>query len=220
MVQSRQGLWFPGSRRLDRSHRRGYFHPHGDGAGRGPARPDAGTTARSAHRGGQEGPDRGRNPRRLIARFAATALLAAFAPGLAACQPSNSGAAALDRSPAGLDQVPLTITAADGRVHRFTVEVARTPEQQQQGMMHRQSLAPDRGMIFPLGVTREASFWMKNTLIPLDIIFIRGDGTIANIEANAVPLSLDQVRSAGPVVAVLELAGGRAAELGVVAGDR
>lgn len=86
--------------------------------------------------------------------------------------------------------------------------------------MHRQSLAPDRGMIFPFEATREASFWMKNTLIPLDIIFVRSDGTIANIEANTVPLSLDQVVSAGPVGAVLELAGGRSAELGITAGSR
>ncbi len=141
-------------------------------------------------------------------------------PGLAACQPSNGSAAALERSPAGLDQVPLTVTGTDGRAHRFTVEVARTPEEQQQGLMNRQSLAPDRGMIFPLEVTRPASFWMKNTLIPLDIIFVRGDGTIANIEANTVPLSLEQVVSAGPVDAVLELAGGRAAELGITAGAR
>ena len=145
--------------------------------------------------------------------------MAAFAPGLAACQPSN-GSAAIERSPAGLDQVPLTVTGTDGKVHRFIVEVARTPAEQAQGLMNRQSLAPDRGMIFPLGVTRDASFWMKNTLIPLDIIFVRGDGTIANIEANTVPLSLDQVLSAGPVDEVLELAGGRSAELGITAGAK
>ena len=144
----------------------------------------------------------------------------AVTPSLAACQPTGGGASALERSPAGLDQVPLTITTAEGRAHRFTVEVARTPEQQQQGMMHRQALAPDRGMIFPYDPPQPASFWMKNTLIPLDMIFIRADGTIARIEANAVPLSLDPVPAGEPVAAVLELAGGRSAELGIAPGAK
>lgn len=74
-------------------------------------------------------------------------------------------------------------------------------------------------MIFPFETERVASFWMKNTLIPLDMIFIRSDGTIVNIEANTVPLSLQPVYSSGPVSAVLELAGGRAAELGIKPGD-
>lgn len=136
----------------------------------------------------------------------------------AACQPAASPVA-LERSAAGLDQMPLTIVSGN-KTHKFTVEVTRTPEQQQQGMMNRQSLAPDRGMLFPFETPREASFWMKNTLIPLDLIFYRSDGTIANIEANAVPMSLDFIYSAGPVAGVLEIAGGRAAELGLKAGDR
>ena len=136
----------------------------------------------------------------------------------AACQPAASPVA-LEQSAAGLDQTMLTIVSG-AKTHKFTVEVTRTAEQQQQGMMHRQSLAPDRGMLFPFEATREASFWMKNTLIPLDLIFYRSDGTIANIEANAVPLSLDFIHSAGPVAGVLEIAGGRAAELGLKAGDR
>lgn len=86
--------------------------------------------------------------------------------------------------------------------------------------MNRQSLAPDRGMIFPFDEQRVASFWMKNTLIPLDMVFVRSDGSIANIEANTVPLSLEPVYSAEPVAAVLEIAGGRAAELGIKPGDK
>ena len=124
----------------------------------------------------------------------------------------------LEQSPAGLEQVPLTIQSGD-RLHRFTVEVARTTDEQATGLMNRSSLAPDRGMIFPFEAPREASFWMKNTLIPLDMIFVRADGSIANIEANTVPLSLQPVYSQGPVAAVLELAGGRSAELGIKAGD-
>lgn len=136
----------------------------------------------------------------------------------AACQPQDQ--ARLERSVAGLEQVPLTVTTAAGKSHRFTVEVARTPEEQAQGLMNRQSLAPDQGMIFPMEPPRDASFWMKNTYIPLDMIFVRADGTIARIEENVVPLSLEPVLSMEPVAAVLELAGGRASELGIRAGDK
>jgi uncharacterized membrane protein (UPF0127 family) len=116
--------------------------------------------------------------------------------------------------------VPLTVRTASGAVHKFTVEVARSPEEQNTGLMNRANLAPDRGMIFPHEPPRMASFWMKNTLIPLDIIFVRTDGTIVNIAENTVPLSLDPVPSLEPVGAVLELAGGRTAELGIKAGDK
>jgi uncharacterized membrane protein (UPF0127 family) len=117
-----------------------------------------------------------------------------------------------------LPQVPLTIRSATGK-HRFTVEIAATPDQQERGLMFRRSLAPDAGMIFPYAPAQDVAFWMKNTLIPLDMIFIRADGRIARI-ANAEPMSLEPVPSGEPVVAVLEIAGGRAAELGIKAGDR
>ena len=145
--------------------------------------------------------------------------LALLAP-VAACQASPSTAVAVERSAAGLEQVPLTITTAKGQAHRFTVEVARAPEEQARGMMHRQSLAPDRGMLFPYVPPQPVAFWMKNTLIPLDIIFISPGGRILRIEENAVPLSLDLVGSGEAVEAVLELAGGRSAELGIAAGDQ
>ena len=115
--------------------------------------------------------------------------------------------------------MPLTISS-DGKLHRFTVEVARTGDEQAMGMMNRASLDPNRGMIFPFDPPRPASFWMKNTLIPLDMIFVRADGSIANIAANTVPLSLQPVASDGEVAAVLEIAGGRSAELGIEAGDK
>lgn len=116
--------------------------------------------------------------------------------------------------------MPLTVTTSQGQVHRFTVEVARTPEEQAQGLMNRQSLAPDRGMVFPYDYPQPVAFWMKNTLIPLDIIFISPGGRILRIEANTVPLSLEPVGSGEPVEAVLEIAGGRASELGIAAGDK
>lgn len=115
--------------------------------------------------------------------------------------------------------MPLTIRSANGE-HRFTVEVARTPEEQIKGLMHRQSLGPNAGMIFPYDPPRAIAFWMKNTLIPLDIIFIRADGSIARIAENTTPLSLDPIPSGEPVAAVLEIRGGRSAELGIRPGDR
>ena len=141
-------------------------------------------------------------------------------PAAAGCTPSNPAQAPIaERSAAGLKQVPLTIRSASG-AHAFTVEVAGTPEEQTNGLMHRQSLAPDRGMLFPYEPPQDVAFWMKNTLIPLDMIFIRPDGTIARIAANTMPMSLDPVPSLEPVSAVLEIAGGRAAELAIREGDR
>jgi len=150
------------------------------------------------------------------------AALASCAVALAACQPTTSGSASgsLAASPAGLEQVPLTITTTAGKTHRFTVEVAETPEQQAQGLMFRQSLAANQGMIFPRDPPGDASFWMKNTLIPLDLVFIRPDGSIVRIAENAVPMSLDPIPSLEPVGAVLEINGGRSAELGIKPGDK
>ena len=119
----------------------------------------------------------------------------------------------------GLEIVPLEIRGA-GKVHKFRVEIAATSEQQQIGMMFRESVGGQEGMIFPFPRPRPASFWMRNTRIPLDIIFVRADGTIARIAANAKPFCLDSVSVDEPVAAVLEIGGGRAAALGVSEGDR
>ena len=145
-------------------------------------------------------------------------LFAALVAVPAACQPT-ANPVALERSVAGLDQVPLTIVSGS-KTHRFMVEVARSVEQQQMGMMNRNSLAPDRGMIFPYDPPQPVAFWMKDTLISLDLIYVAPGGKILRIEANAVPLSLDQLPSGGPIEAVLELAGGRSAELGLKPGDQ
>ena len=145
-------------------------------------------------------------------------MFAALVAVPAACQPAATPVA-LERSAAGLDQLVLTIVSG-GKTHRFTVEVARSLEQQQTGMMNRNSLAPDRGMIFPYDQPKSVAFWMKNTLIPLDLIFISPGGKILRIEDSAVPYSLDQIPSGGPIEAVLELAGGRSAELGLQPGDQ
>ena len=118
-----------------------------------------------------------------------------------------------------LPQSPLTIQTAKGPV-RFTVEMATTPQQQQIGLMFRKAVAPNAGMLFDFVEERPQAFWMKNTLIPLDMLFIKADGTIVRIAANTTPLSEDTVPSYEPVRVVLEIAGGRAAELGLQLGDR
>jgi len=138
----------------------------------------------------------------------------------AACQPNPNGGPQLERSAAGLQQVPLTIRSSSGKQVNFTVEVAQSPQEQELGLMNRSTMAPDHGMIFPHDPPRAASFWMKNTLIPLDMIFIRPDGTISSIAENTVPMSLEPVSSLEPVGAVLEINGGRSAELGIKAGDK
>src|SRR5438093_7364820 len=149
-------------------------------------------------------------------------VLAAFCMALAAgcqAQPVAPSARRQPVSAAGLEQRSLVIRS--GRhSHRFLVEVARDAAQQQHGLMFRRSLPADGGMLFPFAYPREAVFWMKNTLIPLDMIFIRPDGTIARIAAMTVPETLDPVDSGEPVSAVLEIAGGRAAQLRIRPGDR
>ena len=97
--------------------------------------------------------------------------------------------AACNQKAEGPSTVPLTIRDGD-MVHQFTVEVARTEAEQQRGLMFRTSLPADGGMVFPFAKPRFASFWMKNTLIPLDMIFVRADGSIDRIAENTIPESL------------------------------
>lgn len=161
---------------------------------------------------------------RHMVRASAIAALALLS-GCALASTSSTDPAActagskLGASEAGLDQVELCIQSK-GKTHKFAVEVAATPQEQQRGLMFRTELADTKGMIFPFRELRMASFWMKNTVIPLDILFIRPDGTIENIAEDTVPYSLDSVESTGPVAAVLELRAGLTAELGIEAGDK
>lgn len=111
------------------------------------------------------------------------------------------------------------IVTARGRT-RFMVEIAATPAQQQRGLMFRKALAPDRGMLFTYAKPQPAAFWMKNTLIPLDILYIAANGRVLSIARNAQPHNLTPIPSGGPILGVLEIAGGRAAQLGVLPGDR
>ena len=103
---------------------------------------------------------------------------------------------------------------------KFTVELAVTKAEQQRGLMFRKSLAPDRGMLFPYKPPQRAAFWMKNTLIPLDIIYIAPNGRVLSIARNAVPHDETPLPSGGVIRGVLEIPGGRAAQLGILPGDR
>ncbi|MGF1463938.1 MAG: DUF192 domain-containing protein [Maricaulaceae bacterium] len=115
---------------------------------------------------------------------------------------------------------PLTIHTADGDAHVFHVELADEDNERSQGLMFRESLAPDAGMVFDYGEDRVAAMWMKNTLIPLDMVFFDASGEIVSIARNARPHSERIITSGAPVRGVLEIPAGRATELGLKRGDR
>ncbi len=135
--------------------------------------------------------------------------LAAFAIilELAASLPANAAGTA-----------PLTIDTGQG-AKAFTVELATTPREMQVGLMFRQSLAPDAGMLFVYPSDQQVAFWMKNTVIPLDMLFIAGDGHIRRIVERTIPLSTTPIPSVDEVRAVLEVNGGTAERLGIKPGD-
>ncbi|TVR06504.1 MAG: DUF192 domain-containing protein [Salinarimonadaceae bacterium] len=114
---------------------------------------------------------------------------------------------------------PLTIVSG-GERHEFQVEMADTPEARAQGLMFRRSMPQDRGMLFDFGRVDMVSMWMRNTYIPLDMLFIRQDGVIARIARDTEPLSERSISSGEPVLSVLELNAGVTARLGVEPGDR
>jgi uncharacterized membrane protein (UPF0127 family) len=118
----------------------------------------------------------------------------------------------------GFATATLSIRTAK-ETHRFQIELARTPEQQQFGLMFRNKMAADAGMLFVYDRPQRISMWMKNTLIPLDMIFIGADGRVVDIAERRVPLSVEPIYSSGPALAVLEVNGGTAARLGLKPGD-
>lgn len=159
--------------------------------------------------------------RSLAAFLAAASLalagaLAALAPAaakplqLAQAAPAAQTASALET---------LSIVSGDKR-HAFQVEVMRTGEQRARGLMHRRYLPADRGMLFDFVRVEPVAMWMENTFIPLDMLFIRADGTIARIAENTEPLSQRTIPSGEPVLSVLEINGGISRTLGIKPGDR
>ncbi|GJE75046.1 DUF192 domain-containing protein [Methylorubrum suomiense] len=142
-----------------------------------------------------------------------TCLAALSAPLAVACAEAPA---------AGTEQAktePLAILAQDGR-RAFQVEVMRNDAQRAKGLMYRRSMPADHGMLFDFERPLPVNMWMKNTYIPLDMVFIRSDGSIARIAADTEPLSTQIIASGEPVLAVLELNAGTAAKLGIRAGDR
>ncbi|WP_370693822.1 DUF192 domain-containing protein [Methylobacterium sp. NEAU K] len=114
---------------------------------------------------------------------------------------------------------PLTIVTKSGP-KRFEVEVMRDDAGRSRGLMFRRHMAPEHGMLFDFERIEPVTMWMKNTYLPLDMVFIRPDGTVSRIAADTEPLSTAIIPSGSPVVAVLELNAGTAAKLGIQAGDR
>jgi len=156
---------------------------------------------------------------RLLA-LAALTVLTACSPMAADAGSQSTAAATFARHPvSGLEVIPLTVTTARGR-HALRVEVARSEAEQAKGLMFRTAMGADEGMLFPRTPPDIASFWMRNTVIPLDIVFIGTDHRIINIAANAVPYDETPLTAKGTTLAVLELNGGRAAQLGIGPGDK
>lgn len=143
---------------------------------------------------------------------AAFALSFAFAAGGAAfAQPAQN------LQPDAVE--PLIIVTSGGE-HRFQIEVAKTDEQRARGLMFRKFMPPDRGMLFDFKTEQPVMMWMRNTYIPLDMIFIARDGRVINVAENTEPLSERTIASAAPAFAVLELNGGVARKIGLKSGDR
>jgi len=161
--------------------------------------------------------------RRLLPMLLAGLALACSPGSQAGTTPKAAETAqdiAMPRHPvSGLEIIRLTVYSGSKR-HAFRVEQAVTQPDQARGLMFRTEMGADEGMLFLSREPMVRSFWMKNTPLSLDIIFIGADRRIINIAANTTPYSLDSVVSDGPAVAVLELRGGRAAELGIGPGDK
>jgi uncharacterized membrane protein (UPF0127 family) len=113
----------------------------------------------------------------------------------------------------------LEIMTSTGR-HAFQVEIAKDDASRERGLMDRRYMAANRGMLFEFAQDAPVSFWMKNTYIPLDMIFIAPSGVVTRVAANAEPLSERVIPSGDPCVAVLELNGGTAAAIGLKVGDK
>lgn len=148
-------------------------------------------------------------------------ILAVFAVAVAACSPGSveskqaRHASAEQRHPlSGLKVIPLTAMG-----HRFRVELAQTPAEQERGLMFRKEMGADEGMLFPMDPPRQAYFWMRNTVMQLDIVFIGPDRRVLNV-VRAKPYDETPLPSAGKAAAVLELNLGRAAQLGIGVGTQ
>ena len=115
---------------------------------------------------------------------------------------------------------PLSIASSKGQIHKFIVELAVTPPQLELGLMYRDSMPADHGMLFDFGTPRPVMMWMKNTELPLDMLFLDQKGIVTHIQENAVPYSEAIISSGGPVAYVIEVNGGVVKKLGLAVGDK
>src|SRR5271166_1661617 len=153
------------------------------------------------------------NRLRILLAVPLLGLLLAFGAG-------GAGAFEPTKAQPELPKEKLVIITHDGQPHAFNVEMALTLDQQTTGLMFRPSVPADGGMLFDWTAPRESQMWMRNTIAPLDMVFINNDGTIRSIAENTVPQSLAVIDSRGPVRATLELAAGTTARLNIRVGDK
>ena len=167
---------------------------------------------------GLSGSGRGSMPPRMALRFARFLCLTLALAGTLAIGGAARSAAQLRLQT--FERDVLVIETEDGSRHRFEVELALDNEQRAQGLMYRRDLADDAGLLFLYARVWPVSMWMRNTFIPLDMLFIAGDGRIVRIVERTVPQSLETISSGRPVNGVLEVNGGTVARLGIQPGDR
>jgi hypothetical protein len=136
------------------------------------------------------------------------------------CLPGSLAASSAAPNAKTVLPIDTIVIDADHGAVRFSAEIAADEASQEKGLMYRTRLAPDAGMLFDFHAPEPQTFWMKNTVLPLDMIFIRADGTISSIAPDAVPYSETPIPSTEPVRAVLEINAGRAAALGIEPGQR
>lgn len=149
-----------------------------------------------------------------------TVMTGAWRAGIVALGLIALAAGARADDPRVLERMTLAIETASGELHAFDVEVARTVTERARGLMFRESMPPDAGMLFVYPGEQQIRMWMKNTLIPLDMVFVDSEGRILEIAENTEPLSETVIASSGPARAVIELNGGTARRLGIRSGDR
>jgi uncharacterized membrane protein (UPF0127 family) len=147
---------------------------------------------------------------RALAGLSALALVASGSAALAACPQDGQPVGKLE---------PLEVMTATGK-HHFKVEVVDTDQSREKGLMCRKTMAPDRGMLFDFKKADPVAFWMKNTILSLDMLFIGADGRIVSIARNATPFDETPIPSGGPVLGVLEINAGVAEKDGMEPGDK
>jgi uncharacterized membrane protein (UPF0127 family) len=154
-----------------------------------------------------------------VPRARRSALASALAGLLLLAWPATVPGLAQASATADAPVAPLVFDTKAGK-KTVEVEIAQTDAQRETGLMYRRFLAPEHGMLFDFGTTQDVTMWMHNTYIPLDMVFVRADGTVHRVERQTTPLSDQFIPSGAPVRYVIELAGGEAAKLGIARGDK